>query len=83
MIVVAFFGGYALLGTNGALAWGDYSRRLREHRVELDRVQVERSRLANRVALLDPAHADRDFSEELTRRQLGVVGRDEVIIRLH
>lgn len=82
MVIVAFFGGYALFGANGALAWGDYSKRLQAHRAELTRVQGERTRLANRVTLLDPAHADRDYADELARRQLGVVGKDEVIVRL-
>ena len=81
-VVIAFFGGYALFGANGALAWGDYAKRLHERRGELAQLEAERVRLANRVALLDPRHADRDFADELTRRELGVVDKDEVIIRL-
>lgn len=82
LIVVAFFGGYALFGPNGALAWGDYSRRLVIKRTELQRVEQQRDVLRNRVALLDPRHADPDLVDELTRRDLGVVRPDEIIIRL-
>ena len=82
LIIVAFFGGYALLGPNGALAWGDYSRQLEQRQAELARVEVARSELAKRVALLDPKHADRDLAEELVRRDLGLVQPGEVVIRL-
>ncbi len=82
MIVVAFFGGYALFGPNGALAWGDYSRQLKERQVELIRVETARRQLANRVALLDPRNADRDLAEEMVRREMGVVQPGELIIPL-
>ena len=82
LIVVAFFGGYALFGPNGALAWGDYSRRLDAKRSELSQVERERAVLSNRVAKLDPRHADPDLVDELARRDLGVVRPDEVLIRL-
>jgi len=82
LIVVAFFGGYALFGPNGALAWGDYSRQLRERQGQLARVEKARRELANRVALLDPKHANRDLAEELVRRDLGLVQPGEVVIRL-
>ncbi len=82
LIVVAFFGGYALLGPNGALAWGDYSRQLQDREAQLVRVEKARGELANRVALLDPRNADRDLAEELVRRDLGLVQPGEVVIRL-
>ena len=82
LIIVAFFGGYALFGPNGALAWGDYSKRLTERKAELARLEHDRARLAHRVALLDPRHANPDYVDELVRRELGVVGKDEHVIRL-
>jgi len=82
LIVVAFFGGYALFGANGALAWGDYSRQLKVRQEQLVRVEKARGELANRVSLLDPKHANRDLAEELVRRDLGLVQPGEVVIRL-
>jgi cell division protein FtsB len=82
LIFVAFFGGYALIGPNGALAWGEYSRQLKDRQAQLARVEKARSELANRVALLDPRHANRDLAEELVRRDLGLVQPGEVVIRL-
>lgn len=82
LIVVAFFGGYALFGPNGALAWGDYSRQLKAREAQLVRVEKARAELANRVALLDPRQANRDLADELVRRDLGLVQPGEVIIPL-
>ena len=82
LIVVAFFGGYALMGPNGALAWGDYTRQLQDRQAQLIRVEKARGDLAHRVALLDPRHANRDLADELVRRDLGLVEPGEVVIRL-
>lgn len=80
--IVLFFAAYALFGTNGVLAWGDYSARLQTHRAELAKLQKERDRLAHRVALLNPNHANPDMVDELVRRDLGLARPDEVIIPL-
>lgn len=80
--VIAFFGGYALFGSNGVLAWGDYSQRLDGKRTELAAMVKQRGELANRVALLDPRHANPDLVDELVRRDLGLTQPDEVIIPL-
>jgi cell division protein FtsB len=82
LIIVAFFGGYALFGANGVLAWGDYSNRLESRKVELAKVEQARAELANRVALLDPRHANPDMVDELVRRDLGLAHGDEIIIPL-
>ncbi len=82
LLVMVFFGGYALFGANGALAWGDYSKKLAERRVLLGEVRKDRDRLAHRVALLDPRHADPDLADELVRRDLGVAAPNEIIVPL-
>jgi cell division protein FtsB len=81
-IIVAFFGGYALFGSNGILAGFEYRQQLDKRQTKLLLVQKERSDLANRVWLLDPRNADPDLADELARRDLGVVHPDEVIIPL-
>ena len=82
VIVVAFFGAYALFGSNGVLAWGEYNKRLEIRRVELAKVEKARAELANRVALLDPRHANPDIVDELVRRNLGVAHPDDIIVPL-
>ena len=80
--IIAFFGSYALFGSNGVLAWGDYSQRYETRKIELAAVQKEKSELANRVKLLDPRRANLDMVDELVRRDLGLTRPDEVIIPL-
>jgi cell division protein FtsB len=83
LIVMAFFGGYAVLGPNGILAYGQYQRQLVVKQAQYKALDEQRAQLKNRVALLDPKHVDPDMADELTRKQLGVVAPDEVILPLH
>jgi cell division protein FtsB len=83
VLLLIFFAGYAVLGSSGVLAWGDYARQLRVARGQLALVQEQRRELGNRVDLLDPRRVDPDLSDELIRRQLGVVHHDEVIVPLN
>lgn len=83
LIVIVFFGAYAVIGPNGALAYGDIKRQLRSRQAELARLQGQRAVLRNNVALLDPHHADPDMVEELAHKQLNVVDPNDVIMPLH
>jgi cell division protein FtsB len=82
LIVVGNFAGYAVAGPNGLLAWGGYNRSLNERKAELAQLEAEREQLRHRSSLLDPRKADPDLAEEMTRRDLGLVRPDEVIIPL-
>ena len=80
VLIIANFMGYAIVGSNGILSWGDYRRLKAERSVELAMLDEERTRLAHRAELLDPARADPDLAEEMIRSELGLVRPDEVII---
>ena len=80
--VLAFFGGYAILGPNGALAYDDYKRQLARRQVEFQALDRQRAELRNHVALLEPRHANPDMVDELARKKLNVVTPDEVIVPL-
>jgi cell division protein FtsB len=82
LIIVGTFGGHAIAGPNGLLAWGGYNRDLDQRREELAKLEAERDALRHRSALLNPNKADPDLGEELIRRDLGLVRSDEVIIPL-
>jgi cell division protein FtsB len=82
LIVGAFFGGYAIMGPNGALAYGDIQRQLDKRQGELSVLEKQRAELKNRVALLDPRHADPDMVDELARKKLNVVHPDDMIVDL-
>ncbi|MDQ4087913.1 MAG: septum formation initiator family protein [Pseudomonadota bacterium] len=82
MLIIVNFVGYAVMGDNGVLSWGDYRRIKAERTVQLAALEAERARLEHRARLLDPRHADPDLAEELVRRELGLVRPDEVIIEI-
>lgn len=82
ILIIANFLGYAIMGANGILSWGDYRRQKVERLVQLAELDAEKQRLAHRSALLDPRRADPDLADELVRKELGLVGPNEVIIPL-
>jgi cell division protein FtsB len=82
LIVIGSFAGHAVAGPNGLLAWGGYHRDLGTRKLELAKLDAERTRLRHRSALLDPRKADPDIADELVRRDLGLVRADEVILPL-
>jgi cell division protein FtsB len=71
---------YAIIGPNGILAWGNYTRQLQQRQAELKQLKSHETALSNRVKLLDPRHADPDMVDELVRKQLGVTHPDEVVL---
>jgi cell division protein FtsB len=80
LMIIGFFGGYALVGPNGVLAWGDYARALEKKQVELQQLEAKKRVVANRVALLDPRAANPDLTDELIRERLGYAHPDDIII---
>jgi cell division protein FtsB len=82
ILIIANFLGYAVLGSNGVLSWGDYRRLKTEKAIELAQLEEEKVRLAHRAMLLDPKRADPDLADEMVRSELGLVRPDEVIIPL-
>ena len=82
LIIIAYFLGAAVIGDNGVMSWGEYRAAKTERQAQLARLQQEHARLAHRANLLDPQHTDPDLAEEMTRRELGVVRSDEVVVPL-
>jgi len=82
LTLMAFFGVYAILGPNGLLAYGDYKQQLAKREQDYARLDKRRAVLKNRVALLNPDHANPDMVDEMVRKQLNVAHPDEVIVPL-
>ncbi len=79
LIVLAMIG-YAIFGPTGLYAWGEYTQSLEVKRVQLAKLKEREAVLKNRVTLLDPNHVDPDIADEFVRKDLNVVGADEVVI---
>ncbi len=80
VLIIANFVGYAVMGSNGILSWGDYRRAKAERSIQLAELNEQKARLAHRAELLDPSKADPDLADEMIRSELGLVRPDEVII---
>jgi hypothetical protein len=50
ILIIANFLGYAIMGANGILSWGDYRRQKAERLVQLADLNAEKLRLAHRSA---------------------------------
>jgi cell division protein FtsB len=78
--VVSYFGAYAIWGERGLLQLEDVQAHLGIQQEKLVQVQGERDRLARRIQLMEPGHADPDMVEELARGQLMDGGPGQVAI---
>ena len=82
LTIISFFGGYAVFGPNGAMAYGEYQSQLAKRDADFRELDRKRAVLQNRVALLDPRHANPDMVDEMVRRELNVAHPDEMIVPL-
>jgi len=81
LLIIANFLGYAIVGANGVLSWGDYRRQKAVRLVELAQLKQEQARLFHRAQLLDPRNADPDLADEMVRKEFGFVRPDEVVVQ--
>lgn len=79
---LALLAAYAVMGPNGLLALGEYKRQIAARENQYAALDHHRAVLRNRVALLDPRHANPDMVDELVRKELNVAHPDEVIVTL-
>jgi cell division protein FtsB len=82
LLIIGYFMTAAIAGDNGVLSWGEYRKARDDRQAQLEKLKVEEGRLAHRAKLLDPRHTDPDLAEEMTKRELGVVRSDEVVVPL-
>ena len=82
LLVIGYFLTAAIAGDNGVLSWGEYRKAKEERQAQLVKLKTEEERLAHRSKLLDPRRTDPDLAEEMTKRELGVVRSDEVVVPL-
>jgi len=82
LTIMAAGGAYAAFGPNGVLALEDYKRKVAKREQQFAAIDARREMLRNRVALVDPRHANPDMVDELVRRELNVAHPDDVIVPL-
>lgn len=74
--------GFVVAGPSGFIAWTENEHLLVEQQQQIDALSAQREHLRNRVALLDPRHADPDLAGELLRSNLNVAHPDEMVMLL-
>lgn len=74
--------GFVVAGPSGFIAWNENERLLAQQQEQIAQLDAEREHLRNRVALLDPSHADPDLAGELLRSNLNVAHPDEMVMLL-
>ena len=80
--LLGLLGGLALAGPSGVMSWAENLSQLDQRQAQIARLEARRDELRNRVALLDPQHADPDLVGELLRSNLNVTHPDDVVIVL-
>ncbi len=80
LVALLVLGAIGVAGPSGLLAWGEHARLLEQREAEVLQLTTDRDRMKNRVALLDPRHADPDLVGELLRSNLNMAHPDELVI---
>lgn len=71
---------HAISGERGFYAWLKETRKLTIMRAELEQLKAEREEYERKIRLMSPSSLDLDMLDEQTRRVLGFVGKDEVVV---
>ncbi len=79
-IVIAYFAYHAINGNRGLIAWQQLQLEVVELQSDLDAMRLERARLEQRIALLQPDNLDPDMLDQRAREILNLAHPDEIII---
>jgi cell division protein FtsB len=82
LVALLLMAGFVVAGPSGFIAWNENERLLTQQDEQIAKLDAEREHLRNRVALLDPRHADPDLAGELLRSNLNVAHPDEMVMLL-
>jgi cell division protein FtsB len=77
--ISAYFIYHILTGDRGLLSYIRLSKELEEKKAILSDLQEERTNLEKKVALMDNKNIDQDMLDELARKNLGLMSKDEEV----
>ncbi|MGD2131148.1 MAG: septum formation initiator family protein [Maricaulaceae bacterium] len=77
---IAYFGGHALTGQSGLLAWSGYQHRIAELETSLDETVAVRTDLEDRAMRLRDETLDLDYVEERARALLGMGHPRDIVV---
>jgi len=79
-IVIAYFAYHAINGNRGLIAWQKLKLEMVELQQELDTLRAERTRLEQRVSLMQPGNIDPDMLDQRAREILNLSRPDEITV---
>jgi cell division protein FtsB len=82
LILIIYFCYHSLSGQRGFLAYLKLNKDIKHSSYELNQLQIERAEIENKVRLLYPNTLDMDILDEIARREMGLVGKEEKVIIL-
>jgi cell division protein FtsB len=80
--VLIYFSIHFFIGQQGLLSWRSYVLRADSLTEERNQLIAKRDELQKRVKRYAPAHADADYVEERAFSQLGLIGSQDIVVRL-
>lgn len=78
--VAAYFVWHGVNGQRGLKTGEEYEQRLAQLRLERDLLKLQRMQWESRIALIKGENIDADILDEETRKRLGRVHKNEVVI---
>lgn len=79
-LIISYFGYHAFISERNIFSLFRFSGQISEKNLELEKLVAEREDLDNRATLLYEKTLDKDMLDEQARRQLGLMGKNEVMI---
>jgi len=80
IVVLSYFGFHAYQGDYGLNAMGHLEARSKQLETELDSLLKTRTKLEERLALINDGTLERDMLDEQARRTLNFAREDEIVI---
>lgn len=81
-LLIIYFTYHSISGERGVMAYIKLKKQLVIRSEMLLELQTQRKKLDASVRLINPKTLDKDMVDELARRELGLIGKDEVMLIL-
>ncbi|CAO4840157.1 MAG: hypothetical protein CNLJKLNK_01236 [Holosporales bacterium] len=78
--VTIYFGYHIFQGERGVMSWIHLNKKVKDQEKILNDLILEKEAIERRVSLLKPENLDRDLLEEMAKKLLSYVGKNETVI---
>ena len=82
LLLIAYFCYHSFSGQRGFIAFLRLNKDIKEKVIELSSLEKERQSIENKVKLLYPNTLDIDMLDEIARREMGLIAKEEKVIIL-